>query len=138
MKIVDSFTGENRFLSNFASCMVRMDLVYYRTVEHAYQASKTLDETERGMILNLSTAGKAKKVGRRVTLRSDWDEVKVDIMRDLLQQKFSLSPFKEQLKSLSDTYIIEGNTWNDTFWGVCRGRGKNILGNLIMEIRDTL
>jgi ribA/ribD-fused uncharacterized protein len=84
------------------------------------------------------TAGAVKRLGRKMVLRDDWEEVKVDIMRDLLIQKFSQQPFRRLLLATGDSYLEETNTWNDTFWGVCNGKGKNQLGILLMEIRSYL
>lgn len=69
----------------------------------------------------------------------DFDLIKVEIMRDLLEQKFYPgSDLAGQLMSTGFVDIIEGNTWGDTFWGVCRGKGENHLGKLLMKIRENL
>ena len=61
-------------------------------------------------------------------------------MKNLLTQKFSDERFRSLLLATGDTYIIEGNTWGDTFWGVdmYSGEGENILGKMIMEIRSSM
>src|SRR4051812_48363597 len=86
---IESFTGEYSFLSNFYYVSVTYDGVVYPSVEHAYQAAKTVDTTERRMVQRQQTAGFAKKAGRRVTLRPDWEGIKVGIMRNLLRSKFT-------------------------------------------------
>ena len=82
----------------------------------------------------------AKKYGKKVKLRSDWDNVRIDIMRDLLKIKFNDDHFgyRQKLVNTGDSYIEEGNKHHDTFWGVCNGIGENHLGKLIMEIREEL
>ena len=71
-------------------------------------------------------------------MRLDWDTVKISVMRNLLQQKFAQTPYRELLLATGNHLIIEGNTWGDVFWGVCLGVGENNLGKLIMEIRASL
>lgn len=129
------FRGKFRFLSNFTSDPVIFDGETYPTVEHAYQAAKTLDIKEREYIKSLSLPGEAKKAGRRVTMREDWDDIKVNVMFDLIKQKFLDLKLKNKLLEI-DGLIVEGNYWNDTFWGVCNGKGENILGKILMNLRD--
>ncbi|MGR3376074.1 NADAR domain-containing protein [Salipiger abyssi] len=69
-------------------------------------------------------------------VRSDWDDVKVSIMTDLLLQKFSQSDLYSRLQKTNGIYLIEGNDWEDTFWGECNGRGRNVLGRMLMVIRE--
>jgi N-glycosidase YbiA len=76
--------------------------------------------------------------GKRVALRSDWEVVKVGIMEQCLRSKFAGSELRSLLLSTGDAELVEGNTWNDRFWGVCRGKGQNHLGKLLMRIRSEL
>src|SRR5690606_21767015 len=103
-----------------------------------YQAAKTFSIEEREQIRNAFSPAKAKKIGRSVTLREDWENIKIDIMTDLVRQKFNISSFKEKLLATKDAELIEGNWWGDTFWGVCKGVGKNNLGKILMEIRKEI
>ena len=137
-KIIESFTLASGygFLSNFHPSTVYVDKKPYPTVEHAYQAAKTLDAGSKEVIRKAKSPGEAKKLGRGVQLRPDWDLVKVDLMRDFLRQKFD-SPFlRHQLLETGDAELVYGNTWNDRFWGVCRGSGLNWLGKILTELRD--
>jgi N-glycosidase YbiA len=138
MKTIGQFTGQHRFLSNFWSCCIAFEGHSYRTVEHAFQAAKTLDEDERRRIRNEHSAAAAKRRGKRVELRTDWDEVKVDIMRELLRQKFGSEPLRSRLLKTGNALLVEGNWWGDKFWGVCDGKGLNTLGTLLMQIREEL
>lgn len=124
------------FLSNFHPAVVSLDGVEYPTVEHAYQAAKTLDETQRRHIRDATTPGNAKERGGRVSMRPGWDTIKVTVMRDLLLQKFSDPILRARLCDTAPRLLVEGNTWGDRFWGVCDGEGENWLGRLLMEIRD--
>lgn len=132
---ITSFSGKWHFLSNFYPSYIKLDDKTYDSVEHAYQAAKTEDEEDRNRIRNAPSPGEAKRLGRRVTIRPDWNEVKVDVMLALLRQKFSKSVYKGWLLSTGDAEPVEGNTWGDTFWGVCNGIGENWLGRLIMQVR---
>ena len=137
-KIIDQFKGEFHWLSNFYNCPVPFEGLTFSNTEAAFQAAKCLDMKERERFLGLS-GGQAKRLGRRVELRSDWEEVKIDIMRQVLKSKFTQNPeLGEKLIATGDAELIEGNNWNDRFWGVCRGVGKNHLGKLLMEVRAEL
>ena len=141
--MIDSFSGRYRAFSNFYPARVRFDGVVYPTVEHAFQAAKTLDPTWRQVMREASTAGIAKRYGRQVPLRDDWEEVKCDIMLDLLRQKFASSILNATLRATGDQLLIEGNTWHDNFWGSCLcarcgNRGENHLGKLLMQVRAEL
>lgn len=135
---IDSFSGEHAILSNFHSAIVELDGIYFPSVEHAYQAAKTLDTDVRRKIAKMS-AGQAKRAGRSVKLRPNWEEIKVNVMWDLLVQKFQFNNgFGFWLLGTGDAELIEGNHWGDTYWGVCRGEGQNMLGILLMARRDEI
>lgn len=138
---ITEFQGDYRWLSNFSLACVSMDGEVYLSVEHAYQASKTLSREERAAFRQKEvTASKAKFMGRKVTLRPDWEEKKDFIMRSLLKQKFAIPHYKQLLLRTTGRKLIEGNYWNDTYWGVNlhTGVGKNKLGIMIMDIRDNI
>lgn len=138
MSVIDSFSGEYRFLSNFYPCEMDVAGVRYPTLEHAFQAEKTTNPTERELVRNAKTPGQAKALGRRVTLREDWESVKMDVMRELLRMKFSNKVLRAELLGTGEARLVEGNYWNDRYWGVCNGRGENRLGKLLMEIREEI
>jgi N-glycosidase YbiA len=132
---ITEFQGEYRFLSNFWAAEVYYDSEFYPTVEHAYQAAKTLDKQERLAVLRCRTPGEAKRMSKTLTLRTDWQKVNLGIMEDLVRQKFSIGILRSQLRKTGDQELIEGNTWGDTFWGVCNGKGENHLGKILMKVR---
>lgn len=140
-EVIAEFTGEYRFLSNFYAAPVQLDGVLYPTVEHAFQAAKTTDLKERLQIRTAPTPASAKRGGRRVTLRPDWEDMKVGIMYLLLRDKFERWTNLEQaLLATGNAILMEGNTWGDTFWGVDvhTGKGQNQLGQLLMRVREEL
>ena len=128
-------------LSNFADSPFELDGKKWKTVEHYFQAQKTLDEKEQEKIRKSFKPKIAKKLGREVKLRSDWEEVKVDIMRKALNEKFDDYEFQKLLLATKDRAICEDASW-DKFWGTGKyrstGPGKNMLGQLLMELRDRM
>lgn len=145
LRMIKEFRGKYRWLSNFVECEVEIDGEKYRTVEHGYQSMKMLDLEKRRQIQSCSTPGRSKRMGQRVMLREDWEDIKVIVMLDLLQQKFSQEKFRNLLLSTGNKEIVEGNYWHDNFWGVCYCEeciesedGQNVLGKLIMLVRSTL
>ena len=141
MNRIGSFKGEFRFLSNFYPSPVLFYDKEWASVEHAYQAAKTLSSADRCAIGAARTPGEARRLGRIATLRPAWDDIKLNIMRDLVWFKFTEHPeLRAKLLATEDAELVEGNTWNDIFWGVDlkTGRGENHLGKLIMETRDRI
>jgi hypothetical protein len=140
---IDKFDGEYRFLSNFYACIVCYEGICYPSSEHAYQAAKTINLNARKVfVLPGMTAGMAKHLGKALTIRPNWDIIKLQVMTDILMAKFdgdvSDRGLKEALLRTGDVELIEGNTWGDTYWGVCNGKGNNFLGKLLMELRKKL
>lgn len=138
MSAIDDFKGEYAFLSNFYPCVdwIEYGGMTYPSVEHAYQAAK-VSPLLRAQF-QVGTAAEAKKLGRTQKCRSDWDDVKLDIMEELLRCKFNSLGLALLLINTRPQELIEGNWWGDTFWGVCRGKGENHLGKLLMKIRAEL
>lgn len=137
---IKRFNGEYRWLSNFWIVPIQFEGNVYRSVEHAYQASKCADITERVKFQSPTMApADAKRLGRRVKVRADWETVKLDIMYRLVFEKFT--NHKNLGRKLIDTgsrELIEDNTWGDTYWGVCRGQGNNHLGRVLMRVRKQI
>lgn len=131
MKIEDNliygFQGGFRWLSNFWPVGVTLDGMEFRTTEHAYQAAKTLDDTERKTIQLMTRPGEAKAIGKVLTLRPDWEDVKLGVMLDLQRQKFLLgTDLGNKLQETGDAQIVEANTWGDRFWGNAAALGRTI------------
>lgn len=142
---INDFQGQFRFLSNFYPCKVVLDGIIYGSTESAYQAAKTMDPVLRKEILDAPTFNLAKRLGSRVALRPDWEEVKLGVMEDLLRQKFAPGTgLRAKLDATSPQKLTEGNYWHDNFWGdcictkkdSCKRAGQNHLGKLLMRIRD--
>jgi ribA/ribD-fused uncharacterized protein len=147
--MIGEFQGDYRWLSNFWPVNIVLDGITYPTVEHAYQAAKTDIPALRAEIAVCGKPGTAKRLGRRLTLRQGWEDEKLEVMEDLLRQKFA--PGTQLARWLLGTgyqALIEGNAWGDRFWGVScpgprslgysLGLGMNHLGTLLMHIREDL
>lgn len=142
MNTVEQFNGEYAFLSNFFPSPFSYDGCLWPTVEHAYQAMKTLDRDQQEKIRMMEKPGQTKKAGRHVTLRDDWEKIKIDVMRRLVFEKFSQNPdLKDKLIATFPNVLEEGNSWHDRTWGISpagSGKGKNYLGRILMQIRGRL
>ena len=137
--MINSFSGKYSFLSNFYP--VPGGLVYldnkFPSVENAYQSAKCPLElrSEKWKELLTCSSSRAKHIGKTLPLKDGWETEKLIIMLNLLITKFSEPSLEKMLLDTGDEELIEGNWWKDTYWGVCDGKGKNMLGNLLMQIR---
>jgi ribA/ribD-fused uncharacterized protein len=127
------------WFSNFAESPFILEGINWPSVENYYQAKKSNDPEEQKYIA-LLTPSRAKQRGRTITLRSDWESIKQDVMLTALRAKFSKSPWKERLLQTGDEMLIEWNNWNDKVWGVSirDNKGQNLLGLALMKVRDEL
>lgn len=137
---ITSFRGEYGFLSNMYGVEVVWDGRTYRNTESAFQSAKVLSAEERDEFCGLSGV-MAKRKGRRVSLRPDWETVKDGIMEEVVRAKFEQHPeLAEKLAATGDAPLMEGNAWHDTYWGVDSRtlRGENRLGEILMKVRAEL
>jgi len=145
-KVINEFKGHYERLSNFYPVVVHYEGMNFPSVEHAFVASKSNDHMFRYKISQLAPdkAGKAKRMGRQIKLRENWDMIKLSVMKNLLIQKFSYPDFRQFLLSTGDAILIEGNHWHDNYWGDCYCEeceniiGHNNLGKILMKVRDLI
>ena len=136
--MIDEFKGKYYFLSNFYNAPVIYEDLLYLNNESAFQSAKAKDIERRKQFCNLDPST-AKKKGRNVILRHDWEKIKDQVMEDCVRDKFARNDdLRQRLLDTGDQELVESNTWNDTYWGVCRGRGKNMLGKILMKVREEL
>lgn len=161
--VIGVFSGDTRFLSNFYVEGIDSEIeedaldesfwklfdfdlrgvrgvsVYgyeFVSAENAYQASKCWDRVEEFLSIRPK---KAKRLGKKLATRVDFDEVKDELMYEVVLAKFEgYAELREKLLATGDAYLIEGNWWNDRYWGVCRGVGENRLGKILMRVRYEL
>lgn len=141
--VIDRFNNENKFLSNFQASTIFYEGKKYATVEHAYQAQKSVDPQEQEEIRNAISPSQAKKLGRRVKAWDGWSDAKAALMLELLRLKFQNPFLRHKLLATGEAILIEGNTWHDRFYGICRctkcnNQGLNVLGKLLMQVRDEI
>ena len=141
--IIDDFKGKYWFLSNFYKCAIKYEELLYPSTEHAYQAAKCLDKSKRRVFTEVESPRSAKNLGRSVKLRYDWELVKRDVMKSILIIKFEHPNLRHMLNKTKGNYLVEGNYWHDNIWGNCSCDrpscipvGQNLLGLILMEIRD--
>lgn len=136
--MINHFRDAYNFLSNFYEAPVTYDGLTFKNNESAFQSAKARNVNQKRIFTQ--TDGKAaKRLGRKVALREDWEDIKEDLMADIVWAKFTQnSDLQEKLLATGDQKLVEGNTWNDTYWGVCNGRGQNKLGKILMQVRDEL
>ena len=124
------------WLSNFQDSAFFAGGKIWSTVGHFYQAMKTTSKTEREWVRTSKTPKEAKRRGKKVTIRPDWEDIKVEVMRWALKKKFSQNPWlKKKLIATGEAMLVEDAPW-DPFWGTGAGSGKNMLGVLLMEVRE--
>lgn len=134
------FRGRWRILSNFYILgFASYGGQEYKTSEHAFQAAKFVEPEIRAEIRKAETPGEAKRIGRHYPISTpDWEDVKIGVMDTVLESKFRSAMNRAKLLATRDAYLEEGNTWGDTFWGVCDGEGRNELGKALMRRRQEL
>ncbi len=136
--MIVEFRGEYRWLSNFHLVKIDYEGLVFPSTEHAYQASKASTIQERVWIANAKTCGEAKRMGKEVNMWEGFEFVKKDVMYRVNKIKFQNPELKAKLLATGDQELIEGNTWGDTYWGVCNGEGFNHLGKILMKIREEI
>ena len=140
--MINIFDDEYAFLSNFYECPITYNGLTYLNSEAAFHAQKTLDNNQRKQFTTL-TPSESKKLGRKITLRSDWEQVKTRVMYEICRAKFYQNEeLAEKLLATGDEYLEEGTWWHDNCWGNCycdkckNIAGENRLGKILMQIRE--
>ncbi|MBP3379754.1 MAG: NADAR family protein [Ruminococcus sp.] len=135
---IDSFRNEYFFLSNFYEAPITYEGLTYQNNEAAFQAQKCADPKEREAFTRMNPS-EAKRAGRRVQLRKDWEDIKISVMADIVMAKFSQNrKLAEKLLATGDACLEEGNDWGDRIWGTVNGQGANCLGRILMDTRENL
>lgn len=141
---INSFSGEFEFLSNFYPSPIVVAGEFFPTVEHCFQAFKAEHKEDFIRIQTAVTPGAAKRIGRTIEMRPDWESIKIDVMSSALEKKFEIPELREKLLATGNEPLIEGNWWHDNFYGNCKCvkceniLGHNILGKLLMNLRSEI
>ena len=132
--MINNFSGDYMFLSNFYIQKIEYRDIVFVSSENAYQFAKIEPDkvTEKHIAaFGSCSPGGSKKLGRGVLMREDWDDIKISVMEDILRIKFKNPELKQKLIDTGQEELVEGNWWNDTFWGVCEEKGSNHLENFL-------
>lgn len=136
---IDSFSGDYEFLSNFYKHPITWNNKLYASGEHLFQARKAITEEDHDLIRNTPSPNSAKKLGHSVKIIPNvWDATRIQVMQETLEAKFQDAVLRQKLLDTGNAELIEGNWWGDVYWGVCKGKGQNWLGKLLMELRVKL
>ena len=144
MDKITSFREQYRFLSNFYQHPFTYNGLIYPNAEAAFQAQKCSNDDDRIKYTLQKNPVRAKQMGKRENLPKNWNEISPSIMRDILKAKFAVPELADMLRSTGDAYLEEGNQWHDNRWGHCTCAkcsakpGQNLLGKILMEIRNEL
>jgi ribA/ribD-fused uncharacterized protein len=142
--MINEFKNDFRFLSNFYLFEKEMKYgcVSFKSVEAFFVGMKSKDWAYRKRVAEEFNMGEVKRLGRSVKLRKDWFEIKRDVMLFGLRYKFGNENkgLKEKLLATGNEMLVEGNWWNDKYWGIClkSGEGRNELGKLLMKVREEI
>jgi N-glycosidase YbiA len=127
--------------SNFSSHGIQLGGKWWPTTEHYFQAQKYAGTPQEEAIRLARTPKQAAEMGRdrKRPLRADWEQVKNDVMRTALRQKFRThTDIRQVLLDTGDAELVE-NAPGDYYWGSgADGSGKNMLGKILMEVREEL
>lgn len=135
--MISEFSPPYHFLSNFhTQDIYYIDNQVYKSAEHAYHSEKATNSRDRHFVMDASTPGAAKRRGNQIVCRPDWEYIKLERMLTIVRRKFDNGLLRRDLLATRDRILIEGNTWGDTFWGVCKGEGENHLGKILMLVRQ--
>lgn len=141
-RMIDEFKGDYRFLSNFFERRIIYRGMEFASNEHAFQAAKAKHSDEMVWVAEAPTPGQAKRRGRQVSLRDDWESDKIRVMYEICKIKFEIPTLRALLAKTEGQQLVEGNYWHDQFWGNCFCEnhkdieGRNYLGRILMHIRD--
>ena len=136
-KFKSSFRGKYFFLSNFYNSPMYFEGTYYLNAESAYQSCK-LKNIYMRRVFSFLTPSQAKEQGRNLIIRDDWEDVKVQYMYRIIREKFKDKTLRMKLLLTGNEKLVEYNTWGDRFWGVYKGKGENMLGNILMRVRNEI
>lgn len=136
--MIKEFKNQYFFLSNFYEYPIYYNKLVFCNAEAAFQAQKVINEKDQYKFINLN-ASQARKLGKTVQLRKDWEEIKDNVMYEIVKRKFIINKeLQQKLLETKEEELVEGNWWHDTYWGVDSktGIGQNKLGKILMKVRE--
>jgi len=134
--MINKFRNRYYFLSNMYPCTIQFDELVYNSSECLFQALKCLSKSDRSKFVGID-GYTAKGIGKKVKLRPNWDDIKVDIMYCVIKMKFEQNyDLRLKLLATKNEHLEEANCWGDDFWGTVNGYGRNELGKILMKVRQ--
>lgn len=136
--MIKEFKNQYFFLSNFYEYPIYYNKLVFCNAEAAFQAQKVINEKDQYKFINLN-ASQARKLGKTVQLRKDWEEIKDNVMYEIVKRKFTINKeLQQKLLETKEEELVEGNWWHDTYWGIDSktGIGQNKLGKILMKVRE--
>lgn len=136
--MIKEFKNQYFFLSNFYEYPIYYNKLVFCNAEAAFQAQKVINEKNQYKFINLN-ASQARKLGKTVQLRKNWEEIKDNVMYEIVKRKFTINKeLQQKLLETKEEELVEGNWWHDTYWGVDSktGIGQNKLGKILMKVRE--
>lgn len=136
--MIKEFKNQYFFLSNFYEYPIYYNKLVFCNAEAAFQAQKVINEKDQYKFINLN-ASQARKLGKTIQLRKDWEEIKDNVMYEIVKRKFTINKeLQQKLLETKEEELVEGNWWHDTYWGVDSktGIGQNKLGKILMKVRE--
>lgn len=135
---INGFCGRNSFLSNFYESPLTRNGLTFNNLESAYQAAKYDDQPNIARYFSGVSADYAKKLSK--SLPYDYitfERRKKRVMKELLYLKFLNPILRQRLRMTTPKNLIEYNWWNDAYWGTTVSGGRNVLGIMLMELRNS-
>ena len=133
--------GENGYLASYSPHGFYQEGVYWKTVEHFYQAHKFEDEIVREMIIKAETPKEASKIGRckNYKIKENWEEIKCEIMFEAVLCKFQThEDIRNKLLETGEEEIVE-ETVKENYWGCGPEKdGMNMYGKILCQVRKIL
>ena len=134
--MIDKFRNRYYFLSNMYPCKIEYNGLIFDSSESLFQSMKCEDKNDVSRFVGID-GYTAKKIGKKVKLIKDWDELKVDLMYKVVKMKFEQNyDLKLMLLATKNEHLEEKNYWGDDFWGTVNGYGRNELGKILMKVRQ--
>jgi ribA/ribD-fused uncharacterized protein len=137
--VITHFTGDEHFLSNFYLSPVLLGNIWYPSGEHAFVSLKTIDPRIKRKVAQIETPLEAKRYGRKIELRPEWDDRRVEMMSRVIRSKFSPTRNRHLAQQLVRTRgytLVEGNHWGDLYWGACYFTNNNRVPDMKVWHRD--
>ena len=142
MNAILGFFGKYGFLSGFCRCTLKIEwkgeIFDFTCIDEAYNARRTFDIDVQKTFQSIGPREATRKA-RDMKRRPGWRSARVEIMTNLVREKFRQNEgLAILLLNTGDAHLENTNRWGDKFWGVCDGEGQNNLGKILMEVRDEM